>query len=93
MPDVFILGALDHAGLHGQGGSGALQGLDARLLIGAHDVPPLLGERRRLLVDLTHCRPLVSKHHRIIRLRVEPVLHPVWLQSGLILKNARHCGY
>ena len=93
MPDVFILGALDHAWLQRQGRSSTLQGLDARLLIGAHDMPPLLGEGWRLLIDLTHCRHLVDKRLGIIGLRVEPVLHSMGFQSGLILKNARHFGY
>ncbi|OLE68065.1 MAG: hypothetical protein AUI36_05775 [Cyanobacteria bacterium 13_1_40CM_2_61_4] len=92
MPNVFILGALDHAWLHGQGGRGALQGLDPRLLICADDVAPLLGEGWRLLIDLTYRRHLVGKHLGISGLRVEPVLDPMRLQIGLILKNARRCG-
>jgi len=56
MPNVCILGALDHAWRHGQGGRGALQGLDPRLLICADDVAPLVGEGWRLLIDLTYRR-------------------------------------
>jgi hypothetical protein len=92
MPNVCILGALDHAWLHGQGGRGALQGLEPRLLICADDVAPLLGEGWRLRVDLTYRRHLVGKHLGSSGLRVEPVLDPMRLHIGLILKNARHCG-
>ncbi len=92
MTNVFLLGALDQATLHGQRGRGALQGLDPRLLICADDVAPLLSEGLCLLVHLTHCRHFVGKHLGIIGLRVEPVFDPMRLHIGLILKNARRCG-
>src|SRR2546422_47229 len=56
------------------------------------DVAPLLGEGWRLLVDLTYRRHLVGTHLGISGLRVEPVLDPMRLHIGLIVKNARHCG-
>src|ERR1700750_2034941 len=42
--EIFILGALGQARLHRQGRSSTLQRLYPGLLIGADDMPPLLGD-------------------------------------------------
>ena len=77
--EIFLLGALDQPWLHGQGGGGPLQRLEPRLLIRPDDMPPLPGDFWRALIRLTHCHPLVGKRHGVIRLGVEPVLHPMRL--------------
>ena len=87
-----ILGTLDHAWPHGQGGGRTLQRLYPGLLIRTDDMPPVLGDGWRVLGDLTHRRHLGGKRDGVIRLGVEPVLHPMGLSIGLIVKNARHCG-
>ena len=90
--EICILGALDQTWLHWQGGGGPLQRLDPRLLIRTDDMPPLPGDFWCVLVRLTHRHHLVGKRHGVIRLGIEPVLHPMRRSIGLILKNARHCG-
>jgi hypothetical protein len=90
--EVFILGALDQAWLHGSGGGSPLQRLAPGLLIRTDDMSPLLGDCWGVLVHLAHRRHLGGKRDGGSRLGVEPVLHPVRLSIGLILKNARHCG-
>ena len=79
MAEIFILGTLDQAWPQGQGGGSTLQRLDPGLLIRTDDMPPLLGDGWRVLVDLTHRRHLRGKRDGIIRLGVEPVLHPMGL--------------
>jgi hypothetical protein len=92
MAEVFILGALAEAWLHGQGGGGTLQRLYPGLLIRTDDMAPGLGHGGRLRIHCTHGRHLGGKCAGVIRLGVEPGLDPMGLQIRLILKNARHCG-
>ena len=89
---VFILGALDQAWFHRQGGGGTLQRLSPSLLIRTDDMSPLLGHGWCMLIHCTHGSHLGGKSDGVIRLGVEPVLDPMGLQIHLILKNARHCG-
>src|SRR6266436_9703083 len=51
---IFILGALDEAWLHRQGGSSPLQRLYPGLLICTDDMPPALGDHWRALIHSTH---------------------------------------
>src|ERR1700751_6099279 len=52
--EIFILGALDEAGLHRQRGGSSLQRLYPGLLICTDDMPPLLGDGWRVLVHFTY---------------------------------------
>ena len=79
--EIFILGALDQAGVHRQRGGGSRQRLYPGLLICTDDMPPLLGDGWRVLVHFTHRRYLGGKRHGVIRLGMEPVLHPMRLQQ------------
>jgi hypothetical protein len=79
MAEVFILGTLTAAGLHGQGGGGTLQRLYAGLFIRTDDVASFLGHGWRLLIRVTHGRHLGGKGDGVIRLGVEPVLNPMGL--------------
>ena len=72
--EIFVLGALDQPGLHGQSGGGTLQRLYPGLLIRTDDMSPILGHGGRLLIHLTHGRHLGGKRDRVIRLGVEPIL-------------------
>ena len=92
MAEVFILGALDEAWLHGQGGGRTLQRLYPGLLIRTDDMTSILGYGWRMLIRFTHGRHLGGKCDGGSRLGVEPVFDPRGLQIRLILKNARHCG-
>ena len=92
MAEVCILGALDEAGSHGQGGRGTLQRLYPCLLIRPDDMASVLGHGWRMLIHCTHGSHLGGKCHGVIQLGVEPVLDPLGLQIRLILKNARHYG-
>jgi hypothetical protein len=74
---IFLLRTLDHAWLHGQGRGSTLQRLAPRFLIRTDDMPPLLGDGWRVLVDFTHRRPLGGNRDGVIRLGVEPIFHPV----------------
>jgi hypothetical protein len=79
MAEVFILGTLAEAGLHGQGGGGTLQRLYAGLFIRTDDVASFLGHGWRLLIRVTHRRHLGGKGDGVIRLGVEPVRNPMGL--------------
>ena len=92
MAEVFILGALDEAWLHGQGGGRTLQRLYSGLFIRTDDMTSVLGYGWRLLIRCTHGSYLGAKCDGVSRLGVEPVLNPMRLQIRLILKNALHCG-
>jgi hypothetical protein len=76
---IFILRTLDHAWLHGQGGGRPLQRLYPGFLIRTDDMPPLLGDGWRVLIDLAHRSHLGGKRNGVIRLGVEPIFHPMWL--------------
>jgi hypothetical protein len=89
---VFILGALDQAWWHRQGGSGTLQRLYPRLFIRTDAMASILGHGWCRLIHCTHSSHLGGKRDGVIRRGVEPVLDPMGLQIRLILKNARHCG-
>src|SRR5262245_8643029 len=86
MTAVCRLGALDKAGLHRQRGGGALQCLSPGLLIWTEAMPSLLGHSWRVLIHCTHGCHLCRKRHWVIRLGVEPVLYPMRLSIGLIVK-------
>ena len=88
---IFLLGALDRTWSHRQGGGSPLQRLYPSLLIRTDDMPTALGDLRRVLVHHTHGSHFGGTCHGVIRLGVEPVVHPMRLSIGLILKNARHC--
>ena len=90
--EVCILGALDEAGSHGQGGRGTLQRLYPGLLIRTDDRASVLGHGWRMLRHGTHGRHVGGQGDGGIRLGVEPVLDPMGLHIRLILKDARHCG-
>jgi hypothetical protein len=92
MAEVFILGALDEAGLHAQGGGRTLQRLYPGLLIRTDDMTSVLGYGWRMRIRFTHGSHLGGKCDGGSRLGVEPVLDPMGLQIRLILKTARHCG-
>ena len=92
MAEVCILGALDEAWWHGQGGRGTLQRLYPGLLIRPDDMASVLGPGWRLLIHCTHGSHLGGKCDGVIRLGVEPVLDPMGLHIRLIVKNARHYG-
>src|SRR5262249_25505213 len=89
---IFILRTLDHAWLHGQGGSRPLQRLDPGFLIRTDDMPPLLSDGWCVLRDLTHRRHLGGKRARVIRLGVDPTSPPSRVSTGLFLKTARPWG-
>ena len=76
---IFIRRTLNHAWLHGQGGGSTLQRLYPGFLIRTDDMPTLRGHGWRVLVDRTHGSHLGGKRHGVIRLGVEPVLHPMRL--------------
>jgi hypothetical protein len=90
--ELGIRGALDQPWLPGPGGGGPRQRLAPRLLIRPEARPPWPGDCWRALRRLTHCHHGVGQRHGVLRLGVEPVLHPMRLESGLLVKNARHCG-
>jgi len=92
MAEVCILGALDEAWWHGQGGGGTLQRLYSGFLIRTDDLTSGLGYGGRMLIRFTHGSHVGGKYDGVSRLGVEPVLNPMGLQIRLILKNVRHCG-
>ena len=77
--EIFILRPLDHALLHGQGGGRPLQRLYPGFLIRTDDMPTLLGDGWRVLVDFAHRSHLGGKRDGGIRFGVEPVFHPMRL--------------
>src|SRR5881296_3386957 len=64
--EIFILGTLNQAGFHRQGGGGPLQRLYPGLLICTDDMAALLGDGWRVLVYFTHGSHLGSKRQRVI---------------------------
>ena len=92
MAEVFLLGALDEAGSHRQGGRATFQRLYPGLLIRTDDMASVLGHGWRMLIHFTHGSHLGGKGDGVIRLGVEPGLDPMGPHIRLILKNARHCG-
>ena len=92
VPQIFLRGALDEAWLPRQGGRRPLQRLYPGLLICPADMPPARGDLRRVLGHRIHGSHFGGTGHGVIRLGIEPVVHPMRPSSGLIVKNARHCG-
>ena len=90
-PGLLLL-AFGDAWRPGQGGVQALQGLDAGLLLRAHALHAVLGQRVRLLVHLAYRRHLCGTRLRILRLGVEPVRYSLRWHIDLMVKNAPHCG-
>ena len=89
---VFILGALDQAWFHRQGGGGTLQRLSPRLLIRTADMTPILGHGWCMLRHLTPGRHLGGTRDGVLRFGVEPIRDPMGPHIHLIVQNARHCG-
>ena len=75
---------------HGDVGILPLQGLDAGLLVGAHDVDALLGQFSGPLVEVADCFRLLAKDLGVKRVGIEPVAAAMGLQLGLSLRTAPH---
>ena len=65
-----------------------LQGLDAGLLVGAHDVDALLGQLPGPLVQVADRLGLLAEGRRVKRVGIEPVAAAMRLQVGLSLRTA-----
>ena len=79
MTEICILRPLDQPWLHRQGEGSTFQGLYPGFLIRTDDMPTLLGDGWRMLVDFTHRRHLGGKRNRVLRLGVEPVFYSMGL--------------
>ena len=58
--------------------------------IATNEVDAKRVQARGCLIQVTDCFDLRLKDNRIIRVCIEPVAIPVWLQGRLLLKNAPH---
>ena len=91
---VLELTPLDLAWPQGEGGRGALQGWDARHLVGTDHMATPGGDRRRLGVQRADRLDLRSEDGRVGLTRREPVPAVVRLECGRLQKpeTARRCG-
>lgn len=96
MANVFVFlsfapsGLTSHAWLHRFGWRGALESLNAGLLIGAHQMNALRVQLLGLFVEVADCFDLHAKFFCVAVRRVEPVFSPVRFDRDLIKENARH---
>lgn len=92
MSDVFKLAPLDEAWAHRLGRRFALQGLDPRQLVGAHDMHSERMEEGRVGIQGTNGLNVFGKGDGIRLSRVQPVPTVMGLELGLSLRTARLSG-
>ena len=88
MPNVLKLDAGRQARFHRQGGVFTFQRLDGGHFIGTDDVFSLFSQAGSLVIYGTYCLHLLLKNNGVIRISIQPIFYPMWVQVGFILKNA-----
>lgn len=92
MTNVFKFHAFHQAWLHGTCGLRAFIGLNAGLLVGAHDMHPVFMQLGRLLIQLADSLDVGVKLFRVLgSVVIEPIARLMRFQVRFFLKSGRCC--